>query len=305
MHAPRPAYRTRLPDRIVRRFRLSLLSPAVRDSTGYQTALRYAQYQRGYRLGRNVVTDPFVFNSAFRAADRAARQAMAKYHSLSFRAAFALLPPKMKERVKSEYQEILKTAAALRRIQARDLVQHHQTPSVYDKRAFTALLRESLRNRLRKPFSLVMVDLDDFKRVNTDFGHGVGDVVLDSFSDGLARFARLHRGFAGRVGGEEFQIFLPLSPREAQKWLDSFRVAFKEDTRNPVFIKKSGVPVAGDIANWKSGVSFTAGITGSSELKQNFHDLKPLFGIVQQGLKQGKAREGKGSSILIDLPERV
>ncbi|MBM3282327.1 MAG: GGDEF domain-containing protein [Candidatus Diapherotrites archaeon] len=305
MPSPRVRSRTGFSDRIVMRFRSRLLPSVVRESDGYQTALKYAVHQRGYRLGRNVVTDPFVFNRAFRAADRAARVAQERFHSSVFRAAFGLLPARMKERVLGEYRTILKTAAALRRIQARDLVQHHQTPSVYDKRAFTALLRESLRNGLRKPFTLAMVDLDDFKQVNSLFGHGVGDVVLDHFSNALSRFAKNHGGFVGRVGGEEFQIYLPIPPEQTQKWLDTFRNTFRNDTHRADFIRRSGVPVIGDIDQWNKGVSFTVGMTGARELHQNIRELKSLFSLVQRGLKEGKSREGKGTSIVIDLPRQV
>lgn len=305
MVSPRVRSRTGFSDRVLMRFRSRLLPAVVRESDGYQTALKYAMFQRGYRLGRNTVTNPFVFNRAFRAADRAARVAQERFHSPVFRAALAVLPSRMRERVLVEYRTILKTAAALRRIQSRDLVQHHQTPAVYDKRAFTALLRESLSKSLRKPFTLVMVDLDDFKQVNTKFGHGVGDVVLDSFSTHLSAFAKRHRGFVGRVGGEEFQIFLPIPPEQSQRWLDSFRASFVQDTRDPSFIRKSGVPVVGDIYQWNKGVSFTAGVTGASELRQSIRDLKPLFGLVQRGLQEGKLRSGKGTSILIDLPRQV
>jgi len=282
MPSPRVRSRTGFSDRIVMRFRSRLLPSVVRESDGYQTALKYAVHQRGYRLGRNVVTDPFVFNRAFRAADRAARVAQERFHSSVFRAAFGLLPARMKERVLGEYRTILKTAAALRRIQARDLVQHHQTP-----------------------FTLAMVDLDDFKQVNSLFGHGVGDVVLDHFSNALSRFAKNHGGFVGRVGGEEFQIYLPIPPEQTQKWLDTFRNTFRNDTHRADFIRRSGVPVIGDIDQWNKGVSFTVGMTGARELHQNIRELKSLFSLVQRGLKEGKSREGKGTSIVIDLPRQV
>ena len=60
----------------------------------------------------------------------------------------------------------------------------------------------------KKPFTLLMVDIDHFKSFNDNFGHQVGDQVLRlvarTLKDGLKG-----RDFAARYGGEEFAILLP------------------------------------------------------------------------------------------------
>jgi two-component system cell cycle response regulator len=62
--------------------------------------------------------------------------------------------------------------------------------------------------RLHEPLSLVMCDIDHFKRVNDDYGHQVGDVVLQQFARLLVNEAReIDR--VGRYGGEEFVLLLP------------------------------------------------------------------------------------------------
>jgi diguanylate cyclase (GGDEF)-like protein len=62
--------------------------------------------------------------------------------------------------------------------------------------------------RLHEPLSLVMCDIDHFKRVNDDFGHQAGDAVLQQFAKLLQTEAReIDR--VGRYGGEEFVILLP------------------------------------------------------------------------------------------------
>ncbi|MEQ9335876.1 MAG: diguanylate cyclase [Miltoncostaeaceae bacterium] len=58
------------------------------------------------------------------------------------------------------------------------------------------------------PLSLVVVDLDHFKRVNDDFGHQVGDRVLRSAARAMSGVIR-PEGTLARVGGEEFAIILP------------------------------------------------------------------------------------------------
>jgi len=62
--------------------------------------------------------------------------------------------------------------------------------------------------RLHEPFSLVMCDIDHFKRVNDDFGHQAGDAVLRQFAERLVAATReIDR--VGRYGGEEFLLALP------------------------------------------------------------------------------------------------
>lgn len=59
-----------------------------------------------------------------------------------------------------------------------------------------------------RELSLVMVDVDRFKRVNDVHGHAVGDVVLRAVA-GTLRDRLRHEDWAGRLGGEEFLALLP------------------------------------------------------------------------------------------------
>ena len=62
--------------------------------------------------------------------------------------------------------------------------------------------------RLHEPLSIVMCDIDHFKRVNDEYGHQAGDAVLKQFAGTLVSAAReIDR--VGRVGGEEFLLILP------------------------------------------------------------------------------------------------
>jgi two-component system, cell cycle response regulator len=63
--------------------------------------------------------------------------------------------------------------------------------------------------RYKRPLSVVMCDIDHFKRVNDSHGHQVGDKVLASFASCLKRMIRPQIDWIVRYGGEEFLIFLP------------------------------------------------------------------------------------------------
>lgn len=76
-----------------------------------------------------------------------------------------------------------------------------------NKRALTETARQKLRSakRFQKPLSVLLCDLDHFKRVNDTHGHDVGDRVIRGFADVLKRVKR-ETDAVGRFGGEEFVI---------------------------------------------------------------------------------------------------
>jgi diguanylate cyclase (GGDEF)-like protein len=58
------------------------------------------------------------------------------------------------------------------------------------------------------PFSYVMIDVDDFKKINDTYGHTVGDRVLNELAEEIRRVMR-KSDLLARYGGEEFGILLP------------------------------------------------------------------------------------------------
>ena len=81
---------------------------------------------------------------------------------------------------------------------------------VSSRRAFLAGLEAELARARRhnESLSLLMLDIDHFKRVNDVHGHPIGDAVLKQFSETCAGMLRAH-DLLGRLGGEEFAILLP------------------------------------------------------------------------------------------------
>jgi two-component system, cell cycle response regulator len=78
---------------------------------------------------------------------------------------------------------------------------------LYNKRAVTEIGGQKLKSakRFQKPLSLLVCDIDHFKKVNDTYGHDVGDVVIKGFADVLKRVKR-DTDAVGRFGGEEFVI---------------------------------------------------------------------------------------------------
>jgi diguanylate cyclase (GGDEF)-like protein len=84
-----------------------------------------------------------------------------------------------------------------------------------NRREITGKLKEQYRLYVRKnaPFSIAIIDIDHFKKVNDTFGHIEGDRVLRKFGK-LIRSALREEDFAGRWGGEEFLLIFPLTTIE-------------------------------------------------------------------------------------------
>ena len=92
----------------------------------------------------------------------------------------------------------------------RQLAITDELTQTYNRRHFieTAEREFARARRYHEAFSVVVLDLDDFKSVNDTHGHPAGDQVLRTVSDLCRRNIRQHDTFA-RYGGEEFVFLLP------------------------------------------------------------------------------------------------
>lgn len=66
--------------------------------------------------------------------------------------------------------------------------------------------------RQQQPLSLLMIDVDHFKRYNDTYGHVGGDGVLKRIAEALQEIARRPADVAARFGGEEFALIMPSTP---------------------------------------------------------------------------------------------
>jgi diguanylate cyclase (GGDEF)-like protein len=85
----------------------------------------------------------------------------------------------------------------------------------YNRRSFELQLERDLHlaTRMRQPLSLIMIDLDNFKHINDQAGHGIGDVALRTVAESLKAELRVVDS-AARFGGDEFAIILPQADTE-------------------------------------------------------------------------------------------
>ncbi len=84
----------------------------------------------------------------------------------------------------------------------------------------------AMAKRYNHPFSMILCDIDHFKRINDTFGHPAGDLVLKEFVLCAKGIIREEVDTLIRYGGEEFLILLPETPpREAERVAERFREA--------------------------------------------------------------------------------
>lgn len=101
---------------------------------------------------------------------------------------------------------------------------------VSSRRAFLGSLEAELVRARRhgENLSLLMLDIDHFKRINDGYGHPAGDAALQAFAATCARLLRAHDLF-GRLGGEEFAIALPHTSVEGARCVaEKIRLATAE-----------------------------------------------------------------------------
>ncbi len=88
--------------------------------------------------------------------------------------------------------------------------------SIANRRRYDEVLNIEWAAAVRKKsqLSLVMVDIDNFKRYNDHYGHAVGDRALERVAHTLSLNLRRPRDFVARYGGEEFVMVLPETSKE-------------------------------------------------------------------------------------------
>tara|TARA_A200000113_G_scaffold219207_1_gene227663 strand:+ start:1363 stop:2535 length:1173 start_codon:yes stop_codon:yes gene_type:complete len=78
---------------------------------------------------------------------------------------------------------------------------------VFGRRAFIRKVLNRLKSKSRRPFTLLVIDIDFFKAINDNYGHPEGDKVLKSVAQCLQE--QLREGdIVGRLGGEEFGVII-------------------------------------------------------------------------------------------------
>jgi diguanylate cyclase (GGDEF)-like protein len=128
----------------------------------------------------------------------------------------------------SLYKRGVQLKEAYKRIE--ELAELDELTGSFNRRCIMRMLDDEIAraHRSRAPFSVALIDLDWFKRINDAYGHPTGDEVLRTFA--ITVFANIRSiDRFGRYGGEEFLLILPDTPHDvAARILDRQREIIAE-----------------------------------------------------------------------------
>ena len=126
------------------------------------------------------------------------------------------------------------------------------------------------------PFTMVMIDLDNFKSINDNYGHHVGDLCLQKTADGIQKIVG-DDGLVGRFGGDEF-IVIYLKSTEYNTIHDFFDNFYYNEgpLRRVLMIENNKI--------------FVTATVGSASFPTNALDYDDLFLKMDKALYRGKSK---------------
>jgi len=157
-----------------------------------------------------------------------------------------------------------------------DLASHDPLTRLRNRLNFEQDLEEIVKQHIKhhSPYAVLMLDIDWFKKINDDYGHDVGDLVLVEIA-GILKHTVRQEDKVYRIGGEEFVILLNrVSFEDATKKAEKIRIAIENyDFKTKESILKKTV---------------SGGLYHSS-LKE-IKDLKTILKFVDEALYESKSK---------------
>lgn len=192
-----------------------LLHAAAMDALRAESGLRWIhRWLQGLKAAQDlddvvlIFHDPLLGRQVFRAGRHPFRGEWATRIALQGEPGLYTLPARRTDA--NDVALVIRLCSmALELDVMRDLSLHDPLTGLHNRRGFDEFIDQALEQNRRYgwPFALVLIDLDDFKRLNDKVGHAAGDAVLRAVGDEIAH--ALRRGdVAARVGGDEFALVL-------------------------------------------------------------------------------------------------
>jgi diguanylate cyclase (GGDEF)-like protein/PAS domain S-box-containing protein len=181
---------------------------------------------------------------------------------------------------------------AIANSQTFDQVQRQATldnlTGAFNRHFLTQNLRAELAraDRLGYSVGLLMVDVDNLKRVNDDHGHLVGDDLLKAVVEGL-RAAGRETDWVARYGGDEFAVVLPGCPPDQLPTVG-------EKLRRSVAERRLRLPDGGSL-----GITVSLGGSVFPEIARNLDEL-----LAQADANELRAKQANGDQVIIEALAR-
>lgn len=179
----------------------------------------------------------------------------------------------LQELVAQRTSELEKANAQLQHLSATDSLTGTANRRRFDE-ALDAEWRRAIRSATE--LSILMIDVDQFKQYNDDFGHQQGDLCLRQIAEALDVAARRAGDIAARYGGDEFAVILPGTPA-------AYALAIAESAR--VEVETLGI-------RCKSGLQVTISIGVATSKPVDAMQVGSLVAAADEALYQAKSEGG-------------
>ncbi len=146
-----------------------------------------------------------------------------------------------------------KRTEALQRIntELQKLATEDSLTGLPNRRAFDEKLHNDWKHcrRSNTPLSLIILDIDYFKKVNDSYGHQSGDLILQQIASFMSLIIRRDTDLIARIGGEEFGVILPNSDHDtAIRIAESLRLTLIQNTLKIPDGRDIHVTISGGVA---------------------------------------------------------
>lgn len=146
---------------------------------------------------------------------------------------------------------------------------------VYNRRMLDEMFNRyvSHAKRLSKPMTLLVVDVDRFKDINTQFGHLTGDFVLAEIAS-LLRGAVRGSDAVVRYGGDEFLVFLADSPQDGAAIVNARVAKSVQDWNNSGHLGNFEMTLSIGMAQWKENRTLDEMLTEADQKMYTAKDAR-------------------------------
>lgn len=178
----------------------------------------------------------------------------------------------LEHRVQERTRDLESLNDQLRELSATDALTGLKNRGHFD-RAFSSAVVKAYR--FSQPLSLLLLDIDHFKKFNDTYGHLVGDDCLQMVANCIREYVTRPQDLAARYGGEEFVVMLPDTPEEG-----AMRVAEKIRCQ----IEETGFRVSDEVLQLTVSIGLCAVCPSQADA------TKDIFSRADEALYEAKGR---------------
>lgn len=225
-------------------FHLALLDLSLPDSKGLETFTRF-QKKAPESLSVVVLTSSYQEDAALKAVSQGAQDYLVKGQLTGTFLLRTILHAIERHRIKKELRAVTRELRAAN-LRLESLTMIEPLTELLNRRGLQQVLLREIQWAKRDDSDLlvILLDLDDFKRINDSLGHVAGDVVLKEVAKKLKKSLRA-TDYVARIGGDEFLVLLPETrAAEGIQVAEKIRLAISV---SPIHLNQAAVKVTASL----------------------------------------------------------